>query len=175
MNTEVSSTTFTVHRDFENYDGCLVWKGAKTLRRYRELTESQSKLPLEKWGVFFAYSKKQFDEGYKGLVSRGLIKDGDKVVSFGQGAYGLRDGMKRWAEECENIDRQIAAECDPYEVYCEEYNNYECCIAWEGDERAVEKVLSIFGYERTREALPNDRRFSMSGSIEKIWENVKNN
>lgn len=172
MNTTVSQTTFTVHQDFENYDGCLSWTGAKTLRRYRELSESQSKLPLDKWGVFFAYSKDQFDRGYKGLVQRGLIKEGDKVASFGQGVYGLRDGMKRWVEECEKIDRQIAAECDPYEVYCEEYNNYECCIAWEGDERAVEKVLTLFGYERTRAVLTNERRFSMCGSLEKIWANV---
>ena len=48
------------------------------------------------------------------------------------------------------IDAKIKAECDPQEVYVYEYNNYECCIAYDGDLEAIKTVLSLFGEEAAR-------------------------
>lgn len=155
-----------VQQDWD-YDGFLRITGAETLARYSELCEKQRTIPVDKYGIFFAFSNEQFEQGYKGLVQRGLISDGDKICRFGGGAYGTRGGMRRWKEESDAIDKQIADECDPYEVYLYEYNNFECCIDWDGDQRAVEAVLRLFGPKRTKDALMG-RRFRACSSIEEI-------
>lgn len=159
-----------VKQDWNN-DGFLRITGAQTIRHYLELTEQQRNIPVDKYGLFFAFDQSQFDEGYKGLVKRGLIQDGEKIKSFGQGCFGIFEGMKRWAAESRAIDARIAQECDPYEVYLEEYNNYECCIDWDGDQRAVERVISLFGIERATEAL-HGKRFRACGTIEAIAEEM---
>ena len=150
------------------WEGSLRITGDRTLRLYRQLQEEQRSIPVDKYGLFFAFSKEQFETGYKGLVQRGLIADGDKVRSFGGGCYGTAAAFNRWAEEAEAIDRRIAAECDLLEVYYEEYNNYECCLDWDGDLRAVEKVISIFGADRVRAELTDDKRFRHWGNIDGI-------
>jgi len=160
-----------VKQNWEN-DGVLQITGAETLVRYGELKERQHNIPVREFGIFFAFSNEQFKEGYNDLVKRGLIQDGDRVCGFGAGAYGLRDGMKRWVEEANGLDAKIASECDPYEVYCYEYNNFECCIDYDGDERAVKEVLRLFGLERTQEALQG-RRFRECGMIDDIYEQMK--
>lgn len=167
------ATKVQVKQDWDN-DGFLRITGAETIARYNELLHKQSNIPITEYGVFFAFSQEQFDEGYKNLVKKGFIKDGDKIKRFGNGAFGILDGMKRWASEAEAIDRQIREECDPYEVYLDEYNNYECCIDWDGDERAVEKVLSIYGLEATIAAI-NGRRYRACSSIEEIYEEMNKN
>ena len=166
------NTTLQVKQDWNN-DGVLRISGARTIRHYLELGERQRNIPCDKYGIFWAFSQEQFDNGYKGLVKRGLIQDGDKVKRFGQGCFGTLEGMKRWMAEYRAIDEQIARECDPYEVYLEEYNNYECCIDWDGDQRAVERVIALFGLERAKEALYG-RRFRSCGSIEEIAEGMNN-
>ena len=172
--TTTSTQTLQVQQDWNN-DGFLRITGARTIRRYIELEyELLPKLPVDKWGIFFAFSQQQFDDGYKGLLKRGLIAEGEKVKHFGGGCYGITEAMKRWAQEAKAIEDQIRAECDPYEVYLEEYNNYECCIDWDGDDRAVEKVISIFGLERTRKAIQG-RRFRALSPIEDIAEAMKKN
>ena len=82
--------------------------------------------------------------------------------------------MKRWMDEVNNIEEKIRQECDPYEVYLEEYNNYECCIDWDGDDRAVEKVLALYGLDRTREAI-NGKRFRINHTIDEIYESMQRN
>ena len=165
------NTTLKVTQDWNN-DGFLRITGAQTIKRYNELTEKQRNIPCDKYGVFFAFDQRQFDEGYKVLVKRGLIQDGELVKSFGNGCFGVLEGMKRWMLEARAIDAQIAQECDPYEVYLYEYNNYECCIDWDGDQRAVEKVISLFGVERTKEALWG-KRFRAHGTVDEIADEMK--
>lgn len=167
----VQPATLQVRQDWEN-DGFLRITGARTIKRYNELNEQQYNLPIDKWGIFFAFDQRQFDEGYKGLVARGLIKDGEKVKSFGNGCFGILEAMKRWMSEVNNIEEKIRQECDPYEVYLEEYNNYECCIDWDGDDRAVEKVLALYGLDRTREAI-NGKRFRINHTIDQIYESMQ--
>lgn len=168
-----NTTTLEVRQDWNN-DGFLRITGARTIRRYNELMQQQSNLPVDKWGIFFAFDQRQFDDGYKGLVARGLIKDGEKIKSFGNGCFGISEAMKRWAREIKAIEDRIREECDPYEVYLDEYNNFECCIDWDGDDRAVERVLSIWGVERTRAAIQG-KRYRAGNTIEEIAENMNRN
>lgn len=163
------STTVEAHPNWE-WDGSLQITGAQTLQRYRELREKQCRIPIDKYGIFFAFSQEQFNNGYKGLVSRGIIQEGDKIKSFGQGIYGTSEAMKRWVAEATAIDNQIADECDPLEIYYEEYNNYECCLDGDGDTRAVEKVISIFGAPATAKALAG-RRFRAYEDVDSIAQN----
>ena len=166
------ATKVQVKQDWDN-DGFLRISGAETLARYHELQEKQRTLPVTEWGIFFAFSNEQFEEGYKGLVKRGLIKDGDRIKRFGQGAFGTLEGIRRWTQEAAAIDAQIRTECDPYEVYLDEYNNYECCIDWDGDDRAVERVLAIFGMEATVAAI-SGRRMRVNHTIDEIAESMSN-
>lgn len=167
------ATAVKAERDWDN-DGTLRITGATTIGRYRELREKQYNIPADEYGIFWAFSKEQFDRGYKGLIARGLIKDGDKVVAFGAGCYGTREGYHRWVDEANAIDKQISQECDPYEVYLEEWNNHECCIDGDGDLRAVQAVLGIFGQPYTSSALEG-RRFRPYGEIDDIWEDMHKN
>ena len=167
-------TTLTVRQDWDN-DGFLRISGARTISLYLDLMYTQAtNLPVNEWGLFFAFDQRQFEFGYKGLVKRGLIKDGDKIKDFGNGCFGTSEAMKRWAEAINAIEDRIRKECDPYEVYLEEYNNYECCIDWDGDDRAVEKVISIFGVERTRKALEG-RRFRAMSTIDMVARSMERN
>lgn len=163
------ATNVQVRQDWNN-DGFLRITGAETLQRYSELCQQQNNIPIDKYGVFFAFDQGQFDNGYKGLVKKGFIKEGEKIKSFGQGCFGILDGMKRWMKECRDIDDQIRAECDPYEVYLYEYNNFECCIDWDGDTRAVEKVISLFGAAGA--AALQGRRMRAYETIDAIEENM---
>lgn len=48
-------------------------------------------------GYFFAFSKAQYEQGYKSLVRHGHIKNGDKLdKSFTNGLYGTREGLNRY-------------------------------------------------------------------------------
>lgn len=165
------ATNVQIKQDWDN-DGFLRISGDETLKHYSELRERQHKIPVSEYGIFFAFSQEQFDEGYKGLVKRGLIKDGDKIKRFPCGAFGLKEGMLRWMKEVDEIEEQIVRECDPYEIYLYEYNNYECCIDWDGDERAVEAVLRLYGLECTEKALTG-RRFRPCKEIDSIYANMK--
>lgn len=166
------ATNVQVRQDWDN-DGFLRITGAETLTRYSELREQQYKIPCDKYGVFFAFSQDQFDQGYKGLVKRGLIKDGEKIKRFGGGAYGILEGMKRWMKESHEIDEKIRTECDPYEVYLYEYNNFECCIDWDGDTRAVEEVIRLFGMDGARKL--EGRRMRACDTLDDIAERMLNN
>lgn len=166
------ATKVQVKQDWDN-DGFLRITGAETLARYHELLQKQSSIPVTEYGVFFAFSNEQFEEGYKGLVKRGLIQDGDRIKRFGNGAFGTLEGMKHWVREAAAIDAQIRTECDPYEVYLDEYNNHECCIDWDGDDRAVEKVLALFGMDATVAAITG-RRMRVCHTVEEIAERMSN-
>lgn len=138
---------FTFRMDCE---GPISFRNAKTLRRYKELQEEKSKAPMLEFGIFFAYDKKQYAEGYDQLVKAGKIKEGDEVVPGGAGAYGTEEAFDRLIEFYEGIDKMISAECDPQEVYCYEFNNHECFYSWDGDEQAALLVLDYFGAEALR-------------------------
>lgn len=109
-------------------NGVLEYKNAKPLKRYRELKDEQANVDTKKYDVFFAFSIAQFEEGLKSIRP---LAEGEKLVRIGGGGFGTKDGAKRLFEFYESIDAKIKAECDPQEVYVYEYNNHECCIAWD--------------------------------------------
>lgn len=65
------------YRDWGNYDGGVVMLNAQTIDRYKAIKNEHP--DADKCGVFFAFSREQFAEGYKHLVELGHIKDGDKI------------------------------------------------------------------------------------------------
>lgn len=136
-----------IEQDWDR-DGFLVITEAKTLKRYDELRSQHP--DTEAMGMFFAFSNKQFNEGYQNLVSKGFIKEGDKVYSGPGGSFGTKKAFDDFYDFHKNIDRQIVAECDPQEVYYSEYNNYECCISWDGDLEPIKIIIGLYGVETAR-------------------------
>lgn len=130
--------------------GMMTWKNARTLDRYRELS---SQHPDDKeYGVFFAFGNKQFSEGVKKLISRGYIKEGEeeRIAGYGGGLYGLPSELVRFMDFYKDKRKRIASECDPQEVYCYEFNNFECCIAYDGDLNAIRLIADIWGVDAAR-------------------------
>lgn len=131
-------------------DGLIIMHNPKTIERYHQLKyDSASQPNCRKLGVFFAFSNKQFEEGYQQLVADGHIKDGDKVVrsAYVNGMFGTREGFDKLYAAYDEIDKKIKEECDPQEVYFYEYNNHESMINWDGDEEAIKVIIRIWGKE----------------------------
>ena len=151
----------TYERNWD-WEGAVVMHDAKTIDRYREL---RSKHPDGKdLGFFWAFNLKQFEEGYKMLVERGHIKEGDKIFQSSSGLLGTKEGIDGLHNFYHNINQQIKAECDPQEVYFDEYNNHECMIAWDGDEEAIKIIVNIWGKEVAKSLV----RFNASVDIDKL-------
>ena len=140
-----------IYRDWD-CEGAIYMKNAYTINRYKELKDEEP--DSDKYGVFWAFNNKQFEEGLSKMKALGLYKDGQKIYSFGSGGYGtsselLDDYFNFYAER----RKRIAKECDPQEVYLYEYNNYECMIDWDGDAAAYRCVVDIFGEKRAKEII----------------------
>lgn len=162
-----------VMTDWSN-DGCLRYTGAETLDLYHSLNDEIYRQPLTDIGMFFAFDTKGVNEGIDTLRKRGLLKEGEKIFNYGCGCFGIEGSFEKRLEFINERKRRMIEECDPYEVYVYEYNNFECCIDYDGDQRAVEAVLGIYGLERTKAALEG-RRFNKCGTIEGIWEAYNKN
>ncbi|RGZ10182.1 hypothetical protein DXA04_20685, partial [Phocaeicola vulgatus] len=106
---------------------------------------------LEYWRTFqlvsTAFGNESFARGMKGIRP---LNDGEKIYSFGAGGYGTKDGIERLFKFYEDMEARIKNECDPQEVYCYEYNNHECCIAFDGDIEAIRLVAGIWGVETAK-------------------------
>lgn len=137
-----------ITRDWDN-DGFIEIHNAKTLDTYHNLKYG-TEPDINKYGVFFAFNKEQFEEGYNKLVKAGYIKDGEKVTRGYYGMFGVFSEMLRYMDWYKNKDKEIAELCDPQEVYWYEWRNHECNIDWDGDKPAMEHVINIFGIERAR-------------------------
>lgn len=126
-----------------NDEGGLIMKNAKTIKTYSAIHEECHKHHHE--GIFFAFSNEQFEQGMKEIAH---LREGDeKVVRIGGGGFGWRKYIHKMIDYHESIDKRIAEQCDPQEVYCYEYNNHECMYGYDGDEPAYELVYNIFGEE----------------------------
>ena len=154
------------YRDFENSEGAICMTNAKTVKRYHEL-KYESQPDCDKYGVFFAFSNEQFENGYKRLVELGHIKDGDKVKRYSEssGLFGASvEKLKSFFGFYADKDKLIREECDPQEVYFYEYNNHECMYDWEGDENAIKIIIDVWGVDVARTIV----RFSDSQTIDYI-------
>ena len=145
-------------------DGMLYLHNAKTLKRYHELNNMH---PNDSdYAVFYAFNKKQYAEGIEKLISSGYIKRGEegKIRSFGGGGYGTKEGIDGFVGFYQRKIKRIAAECDPYEVYCYEYNNHESFISWDGDMGAIQIVIDYWGEDVARSI----KRVSAQYSIDEL-------
>lgn len=135
------------YRDW-NCDGSICMVNPQTIKRYREIKDQH---PDEnKYGVFFAFSDKQFAEGKKKLEELGHLKEGEKIYRSGGGLFGTKDGIKQFFDFYEERDNAIPKECDPQEVYFYEYNNHESMIAWDGDLEAIKLIIAYWGEDVAR-------------------------
>ena len=132
------------YHDWDNSEGGICMKNAKTIKHYRELKNENHK--TEDYGVFFAFGEKQFEEGRQQLIAKGYLKEGEKVLSAGLGLYGTQEGIDRYMAFYEVREKKIAKECNPQEVYFYEWNNHECMISGEDDD-ALKVVIGYFGKE----------------------------
>ncbi len=157
----------TAKQNWDN-DGHLTITGEGTLKRYLELTEQKRNIPLCKFGIFVAFNQEQFDKGYAEVVKSGSVKDGEKIYHLFGGCYGTKDGYKRLGAYYDGVDEIIKSECDPQEVYFYEYNNYECCIASDGDHDAMKELIMTFGLEAVRGV----KRFRPMYTVDEIAEEL---
>ena len=132
---------------FQDWDHCgaIYMENAQTIERYRELEDDHP--DSNKYGIFWAFSDQQFEEGKAKMKERGLYKDGQKIWSFGMGGYGVDEKLiDEFFNYYKNRRKIVAAECDPQEVYIYEWNNHECMISCD-DHDAFKVVVDTFGKE----------------------------
>lgn len=140
MATYTFKTGMTVTQDWDR-DGYLVIENAKTLKLYHELNDKASR--YDDPCMFYAFSQEQFDRGMEKVKPH--LKEGQEVLRYRYGLFSTKEAYDKLIDFLTHKDEIIAKECDPQEVYCYEYNNYESCIAWEGDKEPYEIVKRIYG------------------------------
>ena len=132
------------YQDYDNSEGAVCMVSPKTIKRYRELKYDEP--DMTKYGMFVAFSEKDFMREKLKLYRKGYLKGGEKLVSVGGGVYGTRAEVDRYFGYHKQNYERIAKECDPQEVYFYEWNNHECMISMDDDE-PMKIVISIFGKE----------------------------
>lgn len=126
----------------------IEWHNARTLDRYRELSNDHAN--VERLGCFFAIGDKEFNRRLAALIERGVVSSVNDIISGGNCLYGTPQGIAAVRDYYDKRLKLMAAECDPQEVYCYEFNNHESCISYEGDAPALRHVIDIFGIEAAR-------------------------
>lgn len=123
-------------------------KNKQAFELYKSLRDELSTSPkgFEK-ELFFAFTDEQYKKGVDNLPED--VKE-MKVYSLGAGCFGTGRAIKALTERNNNIYLRIKTDCDAQEVYYYEYNNYECCIDWDGDSKAIYRVLLYFGNDVAR-------------------------
>lgn len=153
---------FTFEQNWDN-DGMLEWHNAATLSEYKRLNDELNNCDLQKFDMFCAFSDEQFARNSKTIRP---LQEGEKYATLGAGVFGTKDGIKRYLAYSEDIDRQIRERCDPQEIYCYEFNNYESCIAYDGDLNAIRLIIGLFGSETAATI----KRFSAFYSLESLMK-----
>ena len=110
-------------------------------KNYQEIKSVQPEL----FECFFAFSNQQFAEGVKNMCL-----EGQKLFNGTNGLYGTQKGIQKLMDDFDAIEKEIAANCTPQEVYRDEYNNHECSYTCD-DSDAFAIVERIFGEERSKE------------------------
>lgn len=147
-----------IRQDWNN-GGMLVISNAKTIKHYIELKKELDECDVQKFDMFFAYNNKQF---CKGLDTIRPLVENESIYEFGLGVYGTKDGIDKYVAFCKNVKKRIAEECDPQEVYCYEFNNYESFIAYDGDANAIRLIAEYWGWDIAAKI----KRYSHSYGIE---------
>jgi len=108
--------------------------------KYREFRDQEPEL----FECFFAFSNKQFEEG----VKKAGIEE-KKIFRGIGGLYGTSEGINKFMSFYDKQHDEIAAQCDPQDVYDDEFVNHECSYVG-SDSEAIQIVISYFGKERAR-------------------------
>lgn len=124
-------------------EGAIRMLNAKTIGRYEQLRNMHP--DPDNYGVWFAFSKQQYEKNKRHAIDTGMITEQDEIVQSPSGLFGTRKGIEGFLGYYDAINKMIAEECDPQEVYFYEYNNHECMIDWDGDKAAYDLVVSLFG------------------------------
>ena len=117
------------------------------MKSYTQIKDQHPEL----FQCFFAFSNSQFEEG---KIKAGITDQ--KILSGGAGLYGTKEGIKKLFADYDAIDKEIAENCDPQDVYNYEFDNHECSYT-NDDEQPINIVVRIFGKERAKEV---KRRFA---------------
>jgi len=152
------------YRDWDNYEGGIVMENPQTIDRYKQIKNEHPN--ADDYGVFFAFSKKQFKEAVDRLTESGRIREDAKIYYHEHisGLYGTQSGITRFLEAYENRDKVIQQECDPQEVYFYEYNNHESMYAWDGDVEAIKLIIEYWGVDVAKTI----QRYNAAKTIEQI-------
>lgn len=158
----MENKNFEFHRDWEN-DGMMVYTNAKTLSRYHELCRERDEIDVSKFRCFFAFSNVQLEQGKTAI----RLKPEEKLVSFGGGGFGVEDGVRKYFAFLNDIENRFKTECDPQEVYCYEYNNFESFLAIDGDRDVIRLITRIWGIDTASRV----KRFSAFNSLTELFPN----
>ena len=134
-----------VYRNWGN-EGAIYMENPQTINRYKELGKEEP--DSQKYGIFWAFSDEQFEEGKEKMKQLGFYQEGQKIYAFGGGGYGTsKELIDDFFNFYKNRRKRMAAECDPQEVYIYEYNNHECMLDWDGDDAAYKLIVDMYGEE----------------------------
>ena len=126
-------------------------------KEYVRITWTDRKDPPMR-NCFYAFGEWQFHEGLKKFG----LEEGTKE--------GLDEYFQALRERTAADRAQIREKCTPQDVYEVEYNNYECMYDWDGDLRALDRVVFWFG----KDAIYKVRRRGYAGmSIEAALERLE--
>ena len=118
----------------------------KYLSDYMEQAQTEV---FEKYGVFFAFSKEQFQEGVKKVGAN----ENNKVCDFGGGMYGLSKNAKAIVEALDNIRKdaiaQDIAENGIENIISRELGNHEAQITGS----IADTVDALEGYGISKEQI----------------------
>lgn len=114
--------------------------------------------------MFWAFSKKQFEEGLEKLKSSGWKNDDEKLVDIGFGGFTTHRGLKRLDKEIAEHYEEIRSNCNPQWVYDYECNNHESEISVVGDAEALSIIVNIWGEETAQ----NIKRKHVYYSLEEV-------
>lgn len=156
--------TLQYYQDWEKSEGGIWMNNAKTIDRYIELKNEHP--DSKKYGVFFAFSNKQFAEGRKELIELGHLKEDETLYKAPSGMFGTGPGITKFLNFYKEREKMIVAECDPQEVYFYEYNNHESMISYDGDKSAIELIADYWGKDVSKSIV----RFSAFTDIDKLKE-----
>ena len=146
------------HRDWDR-DGVIRIENDKTLKRYHELNEEAYNVKLEEFDCFFAFNQKQLEEGLQRIG-----KTKSEIYKYGSGLFGTHEGFEAYMDFLDKKDEKIKKECDPQEIYFDEWNNHECMFNGKGDTPAIDIVIRIFGSE----VVPTLKRYNWLYTYEQL-------
>lgn len=113
------------------------------MANYRELRSLQP----DSSKIFFAFSEKQLEEGLQKIRA----KREEVIQGFG-GVIGRKEDVKAFLSFYNEIDKRIAVECTPQEVYEDEFWNHEGVYTWD-DSTAKQIAKELFGEERCKKEI----------------------